>query len=185
MENRIAEFIFRLREIAEESWRPVRLPAFVGGVSFSVWILYFAFSGDRWVPILDGANLLFHEAGHPFFGALGERLGVYGGTLGQLVFPVVTTAYFWRLRSTGSFFVCGVWVFENLLNIARYMADARAQLLPLVGGGEHDWTEILSRWGLLSRDRVLAGGLSFLAATGIVALGIWFGRQYAQSVNSA
>lgn len=33
-----------------------------------------------------------------------------------------------------------VWLGENLLNIARYLGDARAQVLPLVGGGEHDWT---------------------------------------------
>ena len=55
--------------------------------------------------------------------------------------------------------VCTVlaWLFQNFWNIARYMADARAQVLPLVGNGEHDWTEIFSRWGVLRRDTGIAG----------------------------
>jgi hypothetical protein len=52
--------------------------------------------------------------------------------------------------------VAGVWGFENLLNIARYVADARAQVLPLVGGGEHDWTALLDRWGCLAQDTAIA-----------------------------
>jgi hypothetical protein len=54
------------------------------------------------------------------------------------------------------FAVAGAWLFENLLNIARYMADARAQILPLVGGGEHDWTNIFSRWDVLASDTLIA-----------------------------
>jgi len=38
---------------------------------------------ETWVFALDDANLLFHEAGHPFFGILGGRMGLYGGTLGS------------------------------------------------------------------------------------------------------
>ena len=37
------------------------------------------------------------------------------------------------------------------MNVGRYMKDARAQQLPLVGG-DHDWTEIFSRWGVLTSD---------------------------------
>jgi hypothetical protein len=40
-----------------------------------------------WIPILDSANLAFHEAGHPLFGLLSARLSVYGGTLMQLLIP--------------------------------------------------------------------------------------------------
>lgn len=59
------------------------------------------------------------------------------------------------------------------MNIARYMADARAHQLPLVGGLDpeefHDWTEILNRWGLLNHDTTLA----FLTRVGAVALMLW------------
>ena len=37
---------------------------------------------------LDFVNLAFRQAVHPFFGLFGDTLGLYGGTIGQLVFPV-------------------------------------------------------------------------------------------------
>ena len=61
-----------------------------------------------------------------------------------------------------------VWLMQNFLNIARYMADARAQVLPLVGGGEHDWAHILSRWGSLQADTLLAWRLSTFAWLGVI-----------------
>jgi hypothetical protein len=85
------------------------------------------FDDDGFVVVLDHANLAFHEAGHPFFGMLGGTLGLYGGTLGQLVFPIVAAVSFWRRRHAVGVALSGVWLFENFLNIARYMADARAQ----------------------------------------------------------
>lgn len=130
---------------------------------------------DGFVLLLDHANLAFHEAGHIFFGLLGSTLGLYGGTLGQLVFPVVAMFSFLRRRQAIGFALSGVWLFENFLNIARYMADARAQLLPLVGGGEHDWYHILSRWGLLDSDTTLAAALQTLGWLGMIAcvVGLW------------
>jgi len=35
------------------------------------------------------------------------------------------------------------WVAQNLWNISVYVKDARAEELPLVGGGEHDWNYLL------------------------------------------
>ena len=52
------------------------------------------------------------------------------------------------------------------------MADARRQELPLVGGGDHDWTFILGSWGLLSADTTLAAWLRVLAV-GLMAWVIW------------
>ncbi len=58
-------------------------------LALAIWagilLLCHAFWG--WVPILDSANLAFHEAGHPLFGILSDRLMVYGGTLMQLLMP--------------------------------------------------------------------------------------------------
>jgi hypothetical protein len=72
-----------------------------------------------------------------------------------------------------SFAIGSLWFFENFWNIARYMADARAQVLPLVGGGEHDWTEILTRWGVLQLDTTLAGFVRLAAWVGMVATLGW------------
>jgi hypothetical protein len=131
---------------------------------------------DGFITILDHANLAFHEAGHLIYGILGRTLGLYGGTLGQLTFPVVAIVSFWRRRQAVPLALSGVWLFENFLNIARYMADARAQLLPLVGGGEHDWYLILTRWGLLDSDTTIAGLLQALGWFGMIGCmtALWY-----------
>lgn len=117
---------------------------------------------------------MFHEAGHPIFGLLlGSRITVYGGTMAQLVLPLVVIGSFWGRRETVSFAVGVLWFFENFWNIARYMADARAQVLPLVGSGEHDWTEILTRWGVLQLDTTLAGFVRLVAWAGMLATLGW------------
>lgn len=129
-----------------------------------------------WVPLLDSANLAFHEAGHPVFGLIYAPLAVYGGTLMQLLLPA---ACVFQLRREGRIYgmsFCVIWFAENLLNIARYMADARAHQLPLVGGLDpeyaHDWTNILRSWGLLQWDTMLADVLRLLAL-GLMGWALW------------
>lgn len=164
----------------QEHWQPLSTAALVGVLVFAVAALWFGNSGERWFPLLDGANLLFHEFGHPFFGLFSAPLMVYGGTLAQLIFPVATAVSFYRTGATASFAICAIWGLQNCFNIARYMADARAQLLPLVGGGEHDWTEILSHWGLLQADTRLAAWLTALGWLGIGCCCVWLIRRWRQ-----
>lgn len=114
-------------------------------------------TGDSgWIRLLDDANLVIHEAGHPIFGILGDTLGLYGGTLFQLILPGAFAMYFFRQGEPLGFLLCGGWLFQNFWNIARYMADAQAQILPLVGGGEHDWTQIFSAWHVLPHCLAIA-----------------------------
>lgn len=58
-------------------------------IPYALWLI-FAYD----YHFLDGANLLFHEAGHVFFGLFGQTIGMLGGTLGQLVFPVAAGVQF-------------------------------------------------------------------------------------------
>lgn len=136
-------------------------------------ILFLCLRGDRWFPILDSANLAFHEFGHPFFGFFSERLMVYGGTLGQLIFPCAFCIKFYRDEKIFSASIALLWLFENFFNIATYMRDARAQALSLVGGGEHDWTEILTRWGVLENDIRLSNALIWITVLAMLSLGYW------------
>lgn len=168
--------------VAVEKGLPISQPPAVAtpgllGVAGTVVVLAFAYraSFDGFIPVLDHANLAFHEAGHVFFGIFGSTLGLYGGTLGQLVFPVVVTVSFLRNGALISAALALLWLFQNFLNIARYVADARVQQLPLVGGGDHDWFNILSRWGALSADTTLARLLSTLAWLGMFGTSIWIG----------
>jgi len=158
-------------------WLPVGTGMAAAAVGFILWMLVAASTGDHWVPILDSANLAFHEAGHPLVGLVSDRLAVYGGTMGQLVFPVAAAWQFLRRRHTLGFALCAAWGCESLLNIATYMADARAMNLPLVGGLDpefaHDWREIFSRWGMLQLDTTWATVNRALAWAGGLAICSW------------
>lgn len=163
-------------------WKPVGFPALLVTALIAVLLAgIHRFSAESWVPILDSANLALHEAGHPLCGLLSERLTVYGGTLFQLIFPLAIAFQFYRQRDTTSFAVATIWLGENLLNIGRYMADARAQILPLVGNGEHDWTEIFLRWGVLNSDVRIGGLTRFLGYVLMLGAAVWLYRQWQHS----
>ncbi len=157
-----------------EPWKPVSRWQLAAGMLPLAIITKMRLSNpEGWVRIVDDANLLFHEAGHPIFGILGETVGLYGGTIGQLTFPVVMIVLFWRKREPLSFSLSLAWFFENLLNISRYMADARAQILPLVGGCEHDWTQIFLSWNVLHYDLQIAGAVRLVGWLGFFGSGVW------------
>ena len=158
----------------QREWEPVTGPRLIGfGVGIGLLLLLILRSEPGFVFALDHANLLFHEPGHPVIGLFSSRLEAYGGTIGQLVFPCVLAASFWRKGNTLGVAAACIWVFENWFNIARYMADARALELPLVGGGDHDWNTILTRWGLLQNDTRLAAALRLIAWLGIATTCAW------------
>lgn len=127
--------------------------------------------------LLDGVDLAIHESGHIVFSPFGEMVTALGGTLFQLIIPASFVIYFWR---RGDRYAAGFalwWVAQNLWNISVYVGDARAQDLPLVGGGEHDWTYLLGEAGWLARDAALAravhaaGVVTYLIALGLAASG--------------
>ena len=126
--------------------------------------------------LLDGVNLAIHETGHLVFAPFGEWMGFLGGTLLQLIFPVAFAARFFRRGEHFAASVCLWWLAQNCWNISVYIADARAQELPLVGGGEHDWFYLLSDAGMLQSDlRISAivrgtGVMIYLVALGIGAI---------------
>ena len=80
---------------------------------------------------------------------------------------------FWRREQMLGAALGAVWFFENGLNIARYAADARAQELPLVGGGDHDWFNILLRWDALAYDTSIARTVTALCWLGLMAVWVW------------
>jgi hypothetical protein len=158
--------------INQEPWKPVSAWGLLGAAAFAAYIAYWTWRGDGWVPLVDDANFAVHEAGHPLAAIFSARLTVYGGTLAQLLFPAVCMLEFWRRRWAVSYALCGIWLGQSLLNVSHYVADARAMLLPLAGFSDdplHDWNLILSRWGLLKQDIVLANGLRVVAWLGIAA----------------
>jgi hypothetical protein len=114
--------------------------------------------------ILDAVDLAIHETGHLVFAPFGEFMGFLGGTLFQLALPVAFVVYFWRRADRHAASVALWWVAQNCWNVSVYVADARAQALPLVGGGEHDWAYMLGRLGWLQHDQSLALDIRLLGA---------------------
>ena len=58
------------------------------------------------------------------------------------------------------------------------MADARALELPLVGGGDHDWNTIFTRWNVLQYDLNIAGTVKFIGWTGMLLAALWVGWRW-------
>jgi hypothetical protein len=114
---------------------------------------------------LDYVNLVIHEAGHVLFAGFEETIGVLGGSLLQVLVPVTFAGYFAARRQTFEAAVVLFWVAESLLYLSNYVADARAQVLPLLGGDgvTHDWNFLLGHWGLLAADQGIAGAIRVLA----------------------
>ena len=143
--------------IMEISWKPVsKISLFLGVLAAIAFWIHALTDKDHFL-ILDNVNLPFHEFGHIFFGVFGRTIGIWGGTIAQLLMPSMVLASFWRRRETSAVAFSIFWIGENLLNISVYIADARSRLLPLVGGGEHDWYIILSGMNMLQFDTVIAG----------------------------
>jgi hypothetical protein len=125
---------------------------------------------------IHGADLVFHEAGHPLFGLFGWRfLAILGGTLLQLAPPVVAAVAFWRRRQPASLAVVVAWLGVNLVNVGQYAADAQARALPLLGADAsgHDWWNMLRALGLLEQCHAIGGAIGGLGWGLQVAAPAW------------
>lgn len=156
----------------EDGFAPVSQGALVGwGIAYGLFLLYAATNTTGFL-FIDFANLMFHEAGHAVLGWAGYYTQILGGTLGELIVPLVCTLVFIRRGETQAVAFSAFWTSENLLYIATYMGDARRAALPLVGSDESDWAILFSHWGVLPLDRTIAawtracGWLGMLGAIG-------------------
>jgi len=133
--------------------------------------------------LMDSVDLPIHEAGHIVFSPFGEFIQFLGGTLFQLIVPSAFVVYFWRRKDLHSASVVLWWVAQNFWNISVYVQDARAQELPLVGGGEHDWAYLLGKLGWLQHD-IGIGRAVRLVGIGIFIYSIWLGLTSAGQPNT-
>ena len=98
--------------------------------------------------------------------------------------PALCAAYFFVQREATGVAFCGFWFFENFPYIGAYMADARAQSLPLVGSGDHDWAILFGQWDLMSYDTKIGATMHFLGWIGMIASAAWLGLQTYRSARS-
>jgi hypothetical protein len=169
-------------------WKPITTGQFIGMSLLFSGLFFLLFSHGAmgkgvFLFLLHNVNLVFHEAGHFILMLLnfGRIPVILGGSLGQLAIPLIVCIAFFRERDRAGFAFAGVWFFENFLDIAVYMADSRALILPLIGGlGEesHDWRNLFLHWGVLDKDLKIAGIIEAMGWAGMALLWFWLGWSW-------
>lgn len=164
--------------------RMLRVPLGIAGVAVGLaqlGLLPQAYAGapSAVSSLISIISLWIHEAGHAAFSFDGEMLHVLGGTLLQLAVPLGAALYLALLRGyPAPGWLMLFWFGHTLADAAAYVADARARTLPLLGGaGIHDWSYLLSAWGMLERDIAIATMLKTLSGLVMaysMALLFWF-----------
>ena len=118
------------------------------------------YTGESFLHLV---NLPFHEAGHLLFMPFGRFMTILGGSLGQILMPLVCLSTFLlKTRDPFGGSVALWWTAENFMDVAPYINDARAMDLLLLGGftgkevDAHDWNNLLTMLGWLQYDHGLA-----------------------------
>jgi hypothetical protein len=161
------------------------------------WLAWGAFRDELgYVPLLGDIDLAIHEFGHMLFMPfgipfLGRTMVILGGSLTQVAFPLLFVGYFLRKvdgrrRDVFAATICLWWSSINLLDVAIYCADSRAGELMLLDGltgkesDGHDWNNLLTGWGLLDQDTVIARWMRATAALVCIAslaVAVWSALQ--------
>lgn len=165
-------------EPLEDDWQPVGRPILIAVSVFYFLFLYQAARGSGALLMMDLVFVPIHEGGHLLFRFFGEFLAVAGGTILQLSVPLMLAAFFIFHRQILGTAFCVFFFFEQFLPVATYMADARAQELPLltVGDGDdviHDWAYLFGKLGVLDHDTQIAQFVRVLGWLGMIATVSW------------
>ena len=167
-------FVASVREwAAGRNWW-VRAPVLL----WMVWILVHYWDAPWYSTVFHGIDLAIHEIGHILWAPLGEFMGFAGGTLTQLLAPVVAGIAFARQRDwfAVSFAVC--WLGINCFEVVEYAGDALTRQLPLVSPSTalpiHDWAYMLGELGILHHTDTVATAWQWSGRV-VMTTGIAFG----------
>jgi hypothetical protein len=157
----------------------------VGLVLLGLWTATFVRHGVN-AETLGGSfmhlvHIPFHEAGHVLLSPFGRFVMVLGGSLFQVAIPIACGAVL-LLKSRDAFgaAIALWWAGQSLMDLAPYIADARALQIVLLGGHTgaevegHDWEYLLQAMGWLRHD-VALGRLSFAAGALLMVTAIAWG----------
>ena len=155
----------------------INYPKLVFAVLISVYFLSIAYAPLNG-SFLDLVDLPIHEAGHLFFRPLGEFMMIAGGSLFQVIVPLVFAGYFWWNQKFYSAAIVLFWVGQSILNVFVYANDAVAMQIVLLGGltgsegSFHDWNYLLTETNLINSTKTVAGLIRLLGTLTIVAAAV-------------
>ena len=141
----------------------VFLVLLIWGLKFIFTPLETNYTGESFWHLI---NLPFHEAGHIIFRPFGRFITSLGGSLAQVLMPLVCfTVFVIKTRDVFAASFSLWWTGESFMDLAPYINDARSLTLPLLGGntgrtspyGFHDWEFILKESGLIRHEHFIAG----------------------------
>lgn len=120
-----------------------------------------------------------HEASHLIVFFLPSIFVAAAGSVGEMTFTYLILYATLKAKSYFASVFAGLWVMLAMNSAGRYMADARSQLLPLIGPGEvvkHDWNYVFGQLGWLNADTLIGDSIRGMGdSIGVIALlfGIW------------
>jgi hypothetical protein len=177
-------------EQLEEPWEPFPRIALYAWIAFYLFFLYEQLRNGMLPGLMNGVFVPIHEGGHLLFRIGGEFIMVAGGTFLQLFAPFALALYFIFRRQPQGVAFCAFFLFQQCLPISTYMADARAQDLPLLTVGDseyviHDWNYLFGQLGLLNHDTQIAGLVRSIGWVGMLGVCIWLVWRGMKDVSSA
>lgn len=183
----IETFTLKQQLIAPFSYVPEKVTIealwgrFIVFLVFLVWGVYFVTAGVSWeklgVSFMHNVNLPFHEFGHILFMPFGRFMMILGGSLFQVLLPLLLMfAFVFKQRDTFAGSIMLWWCGQSFMDLSPYIADAQYRALPLVGGGgeeSHDWGNLLTMMNLLPQTQSIAKGCFLLGAFILIGALIW------------
>lgn len=116
-------------------------------------------------------NFGIHEVAHLALMFLPQILVAAAGSISEIIFALTLLYVALKEKSYFAATFTGLWVMFSFTSAGRYMSDARAQTLPLIGPGEvtnHDWYYVFSQLGWLNNDTLIGGGMRMIG----IAIGV-------------
>jgi hypothetical protein len=120
-----------------------------------------------------------HEASHLIVFFLPSIIVSMAGSIGEIGFACLIFIAALKERSYFASVFAGLWIMLAMNSVGRYIADARSQLLPIIGPGEvvrHDWNYILGQLNLLNHDITIGSAVRSIGdIIGLLVLvfGLW------------
>jgi hypothetical protein len=121
---------------------------------------------------IDAFLLIVHEAGHVILSFFGETIHMLGGTIMQIVIPVLLIIVFLISRRRILLQAMLMLLAQSFLNISVYVEDAPVRKLKLFGppGAKHDWHTLLTKYGILEYSEHIATGFTVLAVLTLIIM---------------
>lgn len=119
-------------------------------------------------PILAGMYLVqfgVHEVSHIVFSFLPAILTAAAGSLSEVALTGLIVFAALRAKSYWAAVFGLLWLMMAFISMGNYMADARAQLMPLAGPSPdpiHDWHFVFSELGWLNADVAIGTAMKII-----------------------